>query len=190
MTAVYSHDKECRSVGVVSDHNDYTYDSIVVFLEHLIKSLVSSDVARSHIWPDGPSSQFKNHYIASVLPELESTFCTKIIWNFFATSHRKCPVDAIRGIVKCQISTRIMQLQAIVQNAELFYKCALEFCTGVNIYYIPSTEIAEGVIKYQFENAPVLTGISTMHEFSVNCFNCVKQTILLYQMEKTTPLGC
>ena len=78
MTVVYWHDKECTSVVVVSDDNDHTKNSTVVFLQHLIKSLVSSDVARLHIWSDDPSGQFKNHHTAAVMRELESTFCTKI----------------------------------------------------------------------------------------------------------------
>ena len=44
MAAVYWHGKECRSAVVFDDK-----DSIVVSLEHLIKSLVSSDAARFHI---------------------------------------------------------------------------------------------------------------------------------------------
>ena len=48
MAAVYWHGKECRS-AVVFDDNDHTKDSVVVSLEHLIKSLVSSDAARFHI---------------------------------------------------------------------------------------------------------------------------------------------
>ena len=108
MKAFYWYDRERRSAVVVSDDNDHTKDSIVLFLEHLIKSLVSSGVARLHIWSDGPSSQFKNHYIAAVVPQLESTFCTKIIWNLFATSHEKGGVDAIGGIAKRQVSTRVM----------------------------------------------------------------------------------
>ena len=109
MLGFYWHSKECWSAVVIFDDNYYNKDLIVVFLEHLIKSLVSSDIARLQTWSDGPSSQFKNGDIAAVLSELESTFFTKIMWNFFATSHRKGPIGAIRGIVKHQESCNIEQ---------------------------------------------------------------------------------
>ena len=172
MLGFYWHSKECWSAVVIFDDNYYNKDLIVVFLEHLIKSLVSSDIARLQTWSDSPSSQFKNGDIAAVMSELESTFCTKIMWNFFATSHRKGPIGAIRGIVKHQVSTRVMQHWAILQNAESFYKCALEYCTGVNNYYISSRRNSR--YSYQlpicfWEYSGFAWYFSTMHEFPVNC---------------------
>ena len=170
MTAVHWHGDNCKSAVVISDDTDHTKESIVVFLVHLIKSLVSSDIKVLHIWSDGPSSQFKNRYIAAILPDLESRFDLKIIWNFFATSHGKGPVDAIGGTVKRQVATRVIQRRAIVRNAESFYQCALECCRSINVYFKPATKIAEEVSDFLplFNTAPALPGISTAHEFSID----------------------
>lgn len=59
MTAAHWHGNSCKSAVVVSDDTDHSKDSIVVFLSHLVKSLISSEVKTLHIWCDGLSSQFK-----------------------------------------------------------------------------------------------------------------------------------
>jgi hypothetical protein len=168
MTAVHWHGNDIKSAVVVSDDTDHTKDSIVVFIDHLIKSLVSSDVKSLHLWSDGPSSQFKNRYMAAVIPVLESKYSFKLTWNFFAASHGKGPVDAVGGTVKRQVATRVNQHRAIVKDAESFYKCALESCKLVNVFYIPASKIAEELTNFQpiFNNAPALAGIFTIHELS------------------------
>ena len=39
------------------------------------------------MWSIGPSSQFKNHYVAAVQCELQKKYDLIIQWNIFATSH-------------------------------------------------------------------------------------------------------
>ena len=53
-----------------------------------------------HIWSDGPSSQFKNQYVAAALPWLQAETNIQVDWNFFATSHGKGAVDGIGGTIK------------------------------------------------------------------------------------------
>jgi len=48
-----------------------------------------------NICTDGPSSQFKNKFIFSMLPQLSSVYGIQICWNYFATSHGKGPNDAL-----------------------------------------------------------------------------------------------
>lgn len=187
MTAVHWQGNDCKSAVVVSDNTDHTKDSIVVFLAHLIKSLVSSDVKYLHIWSDGTSSQFKNRYMAAILPDFETRFHLKIIWNFFATSHGKGPVDGIGGTVKRQVATRVYQRRAVVKDAESFFKCALECCGCINVYFKSASQIADELIEFQplFNTAPVLPGISSAHELTVADDKEIKMKS--YSCEPTIP---
>ena len=56
---------------------------------------IPATVKRVSFWSDGPSSQFKIRYIAVSLHPLEEKHGIKILWNVFATSHGKGPVDGI-----------------------------------------------------------------------------------------------
>ena len=120
-----------------------------MFLDHLIKSLVSSDAKILHIWSDGPLRQFKNRYMAAILPEFETRFDLKIVWNFFVTSHGKGPVDAVGGTIKGQVATRVNQRRAVVKDAESFFKCALECCQAINVYFKPATKNCSKNIRSQ-----------------------------------------
>ena len=172
---VYWNDEECKSAVVASDDNYHTKDSILVSLEHLIKSLVNHDVARLPIWSD-PYTQFKNCYIAAVLPELESTFCTKIAWNFLCHFSQK-------GFSRwnwrnCQ--TQIFDKSHAMMSSSTKHSIFLQMCSCMlySSKHLPHT-INIKQVSYQIQiclwEVPVLLGISKMHEFLVNC-----QTGLLY----------
>ena len=144
---------------------------MVVFLNHLIKSLIGSEVYILNVWSDGSWSQFKNRFIAASLKRLEQINNIKLIWNFFATSHGKGPVDAIGGTVKRQVAARVFQRRAIVKDSITFYKCALEACSKINIYHFSSLQVKEETEKYEFvslfQAAVNLPGISNAHQFQI-----------------------
>ena len=75
----------------------------MVYVSRLLDDIPAT-VKSVSIRSDGPSSQFKNHYIAASLHALEKQGI-KILWNFFATSHGKGPVDGIGGSVKRHVWT-------------------------------------------------------------------------------------
>ena len=149
----------------------HTKDSVVVFLNNLIKSLIGSEVYILNVWSDGSWSQFKNRFIAASLKRLEPINNIKLIWNFFATSPGKGPVDAIGGTVKRQVAARVFQRRAIVKDSITFYKCALEACSKINIYHFSSLQVKEETEKYEivslFQAAVNLPGISNAHQFQI-----------------------
>lgn len=77
------------------------------------------------IWSDGPSSQFKNKFIAAVTPIFEKKFKKKIFWNFFATAHGKGCVDGIGATVKKRVKRLILSRKVIVN-------CAKDFIVAFN----------------------------------------------------------
>ena len=85
---------------VVSDDRSHSRDCVVVFLEHIIKQLLNENITALHIWSDGPSSQFKNQYIAATISWLQNEWSIEIAWHFFTSSHGKGPVDGIGGAIK------------------------------------------------------------------------------------------
>ena len=92
-TAALWQSVDCTLAVVVSDDRSHSRDCAIVFLEHLIKQLLNKNITALHIWSDGPSSQFKNRYIAATSSWLQKECSIKITWHFFASSHGKGPVD-------------------------------------------------------------------------------------------------
>ena len=92
-----------------------------VFIDTLL-GFLSETVKEIDIWSDGPSSQFKNKYIATLLPFFEQRKEITIKWNYFATSHGKGPVDGVGGILKQFVTSKIMQRKAQVHNVDYFAK--------------------------------------------------------------------
>ena len=169
-TCVYWHNDECKSPVVVSDDLDHSKESIIVFIDHLIAEIVDAEVNILNIWSDGPSSQFKNRFIAAAIKWFSNKYGIELIWNFFATSHGKGPVDAIGGTVKRQVSSCIIQRRAIVKDSESFYHCALEACSTIRVFIIPAVQIKQTVDLQLLDliaNAPPLPGISNTHQFSI-----------------------
>ncbi|XP_067645152.1 uncharacterized protein [Eurosta solidaginis] len=91
----------------VSDNLSHTKDTIVTYLWKLLSSLPSS-LKILKISSDGPSSQFKNKFIAALIPYLEIKFGIKIFRNYFATSHGKGCVDGIGATVKTVVRKHVI----------------------------------------------------------------------------------
>ena len=94
-TAALWQNGECLPAVLLSNDLSPSKESILIFLEKVLSSLLQSDTKVLHIQSDGPSSQFKNNFIANCLSWFEKTFNAKVYWNFFASSHGKGPVDGI-----------------------------------------------------------------------------------------------
>lgn len=117
-TAFYYNDT-FQSKVLVSDNLVHTKDTIVPFLCKVLHKL-PKPLKVLKIWSDGPSSQFKNKYIAAIIPHLEKRFNIKIIWNYFATSHGKGCIDGIGAKVKCIVRQHIRARDCLVNSASDF----------------------------------------------------------------------
>ena len=101
------------------------------------------------------------------MPWLESRFNVSIVWNFFATSHSKGPVDAIGGTVKRLVSNNIIVRVGHVNDAEPFFSNLVKYSTKIKSCYISSNNInstAEKDLQIIFNNASALSGIFTTHQ--------------------------
>jgi hypothetical protein len=81
----------------------------------------NSNVRTVRMWSDGPSSQFKNHYMFHFLKLLCKRYNLNLTqWNFFASSHGKGAVDGVGGSAKRIVWQRIKSRQATVKDANDF----------------------------------------------------------------------
>ena len=70
-TAALCQNRECLPAVVISNDLSHSKESIMIFLEKVLSSLIQSDAKVLHIWSYGPSSQFKNCFIVNCLSWFE-----------------------------------------------------------------------------------------------------------------------
>ena len=142
----------------------------MVYVSRLLDDIPAT-VKSVSIWSDGPSSQFKNHYIAASLHALEKQGI-KILWNFFATSHGKGPVDGIGGSVKRHVWTAVKTRKVIVNNAASFVLACNAPESTVEVFEMSAADIAQRNATLNldqiFSDAPAIEGILAVHHFHVH----------------------
>ena len=89
--------------------------ALAVFVSQVIDKFIKKrnpDVKQVYAFSDGPSSQFKNKYIANFLHTLNKI--VQIQWNYFAASHGKGVVDGIGGSVKRLVWNAVISRKSLV----------------------------------------------------------------------------
>ena len=83
-TSVTWQQDSCTSAVIISDDLTHSRDSIIIFIDKLLTSILDKNIKKLHIWSDGPSSQFKNRFIAAsketYVKNLLELFCN-ISWE-------------------------------------------------------------------------------------------------------------
>ena len=88
---------EHHPMVIVSDNLDHTKQTVVAYMDRILEE-IPKEINKVSVWSDGPSSQFKNRYIAASLKVLQKKHKLQVIkWNYFATSHGKGPIDGTGG---------------------------------------------------------------------------------------------
>lgn len=124
-TTAFYHNDQFQSKVFVSDNLSHTKETIIPYM-YILLSQLPETVKILKIWSDGPSSQFKNKFIAAVIPVFESEFGIKIYWNYFATSHGKGCIDGIGATAKMIVRKHILSRKSIVN-------CASDFVDAFNL---------------------------------------------------------
>lgn len=156
-------------------------ETIIPYLFKLLSGLQSS-VRILKIWSDGPSSQFKNRYIATMLVHLEDKFGIQIIWNYFATSHGKGCVDGIGATVKCVV--RNLKARDCIVNSAAEFVAAFKR-TEAAILVEKVTEDEFGTINENlnsveiYKNSKNIRDISSAHQSRI-----INGKILTYTTSK------
>ena len=103
--------------------------------------------------------------MVAAVPLLERKFKKIIVWNYFATSHGKEPVDGIGGALKRTVWNKVCQRKANVTNADSFVNAASE--RNICIVNLSTSDLqnrakALGLTKVFATAAPVI-GILSKH---------------------------
>lgn len=171
---------------IISENLIHSKDTIIAYLSRILDE-IPDDVNQVRIWSDGPSSQFKNKYIAASLKVLQNRKGKKIVWNYFATSHGKGPVDGIGGSVKRSVRQEVLKNKTLVFNAEQFYKAALS-SSNVSVILMNDQDIQkynqDMKVKRIFETAPTIKGISTIYAMDFNRRTGLKTYFLTKEMSE------
>lgn len=150
-----------QSKVFVSDFPSHTKESIVPYLYRLILK----------IWSDGPTSQFKNKFMAAMIPHLENHFKIKITWNYFATAYGKGCIDGIGATTKKIVRNHIKANDCIVNNSSDFMKTFKLSQSKIQIEEMAVHQFNEinemlGVDKV-FSNAKNIRDILSAHQMKV-----------------------
>lgn len=126
------------------------------------------DVTDIFLFSDGPSSQFKNKFMVSLLRTLNQQLGLRISWHYFATSHGKGAVDGIGASVKRSVWTAVSTRKVgSVVDAKSFAGVARRFCNKINVILISAKEIQvqckELKLDKCFDEATAIPGISKFH---------------------------
>ena len=121
---------------LASDDLSHDKKSVAVFMDTVVNNFIRKSfpqVRVVNIFSDGPSSQFKNKFMAGFYHTLQRKGL-RIKWPFFATSHGKGVIDGLGGTVKRMVwgamSTRKV---SNAQDAVTFAKITAQFCKSVNM---------------------------------------------------------
>lgn len=162
-------DLTCDSHVIVSDDLEHNKTAVTVFMSTVLDRFVKQrhpEVTTAYIFSDGPSSQFKNKYIVSILPTLDKI--VHVQWNYFATSHGKGAVDGIGGTLKRLVWNAVSSRKVpAVTDARSFYNVASVLNSAVAVSLIEKKAISEKAAELDitkcFKEAVALPGISRFH---------------------------
>lgn len=176
------YNQEFQAKVFVSNNNTHTKETIIPYLFKLLSGLQSS-VRILKIWSDGPSSQFKNKYIAAMLVQLEEKFGIQIIWNYFATSHGKGCVDGIGATAKCVVRNHVKARDCIVNSAAEFVAAFKRTESAIQVEEVTEDEfgtINENLNSAEiYKNAKNIRDISSAHQIKI-----INGKILIYTTSK------
>lgn len=166
---------------IASDNLTHAKETLLAYVDYLLEDLPKT-VKIINVWSDGPSSQFKNRFIAAALPSLQCRHDLNIQWHYFATSHGKGPVDGIGGSVKRQVWSAVKERKDIVTNASTFVAAA-EKVSNVNVIEMTSLQIDQRNEQMNLEDifntAPPMPGITGIHNLRI-----VNDKVSSYKLSK------
>lgn len=139
-TFAIHHTKNTFPGVIASDNTQHTKETLVAYL-HTVFLKLPPTVKVVKIWSDGPYQQFKNKFIAAIIPVFEKKFDLKIIWNFFATAHGKGCIDGIGAAVKKKVRTLVLSEEVIVNRSDDFVDAFNSRQSEVDVIEMTSQEI-------------------------------------------------
>lgn len=173
-TAASFFESQCKTFVICSDTKQKDKDSIFTFVTYLYERIFEAEndkIFKEIIWSDGPSSEFKNRFMVTLLIFLSKKYNKKFEWKYFATSHGKGVIDGVGGNVKRLVNQKARSQggDAVIQNAKDFATLAATLVPSTRISFISESEITEKIQNFHpWEAAKPVPGISKFHQISVD----------------------
>lgn len=166
------HANTTYSKVIGSDNTKHSKETLVAFL-YKIFSMMPKTAKLVKLWSDGPSSQFKNKFMAAIIKTFEHRFKKKIIWNYFATSHGKGAVDGLGATVKKVVRTRVDSRKDIVNCTSDFVRAFAREKSTIHLMEVNDKEIDKINQKLNvvdiFGNAAAVKHIKSCHQLQLEC---------------------
>lgn len=142
-TIMAYHRGEKLAMVIASDVLDHDKRTVAAFTVESFITILNTlkTVENINIWTDGPSSQYKNKYIFSLVPRLSSKYNLGVRWNYTATSHGKGPNDGLGGNVKAIAHRMVMTRQTNITNAATFVSAVSGAATSIKLIAMTDEEI-------------------------------------------------
>lgn len=149
-TSVTWHCGEKKSTVIVSDYKKHDKESVLTFLNLIMKTLPTT-VQEVEIFSDNATSQFKNKYIFASLKSLGNLNAIDIKWNFLASQHGKGACDGVGAFVKEYVWRKIKCNRISVRNAKDFHDAAS--CSNIFVINCTEDEIKRFIKNNGFDKA-------------------------------------
>lgn len=154
----------------VSDNLDHSKDTLVPFIYSFLSKLPKA-VKVVRLWTDGPTSQFKNKFVADVMILFQKLFNIKIFWNFFPTAHGKGCVDGIGAVVKSKVRRLVKARKFIVDNAKEFVGAFNSEKSSIDVEEMSASDIqliSDRLNLAQiFSKSPAVKNITKFHQMQI-----------------------
>ncbi|KAK6178203.1 hypothetical protein SNE40_013013 [Patella caerulea] len=144
-TVMITYRNEKLSYVITSDNLSHDKNAVAAFTSIMLDIITETlpTVKKICIWTDGPSSQYKNKYIFTLLAKLQEHHAVQLNWNFFATSRGKGPNDGIGGNVKRIVHRLIMARAAVVYDAQTFTEAVKSSKSQIYILSVTDADILQ-----------------------------------------------
>ena len=159
----------CDSHVIVSDDLEHDRTAVTVFMDTVLEGFVKQrhpEVKTVYVFSDGPSSQFKNKFIVSILPTFDRIVYVQ--WKYFTTSHGKGAVYGIGGTLKQMVWNAVSSRKAQpVTDAKLFYEVASMLNSSIAATLIEKKHVkgkgSDLDLAKSFKDATAIPGILRFH---------------------------
>ncbi|CAH1712061.1 unnamed protein product [Chironomus riparius] len=157
------------SFAIVNDDIKHQKEQVYHYIKLIVRHLRSMypNLDSINFITDGCAAQFKNKYILSSLVHMEAELGLKPKWHFMPTSHGKSAADGIGGILKRQVSHRILSGMFEIHNAKDFVACADTFVKNINVIYASLDEMKDlsDTLKKRWEKIKMMPSTTKLHYF-------------------------
>ena len=132
-----------KSTALVTDDRKHDVSSVMVYLR-VINALLTERfpfVNMVHYFTDGPTSQYRNSSVLSLVSKHSQLFGRSATWLYFEAGHGKGACDGVGAAAK-RMADNTVKRQIIIHNAAGFVAAGESTPTEIEYIHVPVEDIA------------------------------------------------